>query len=90
MVMMPSISIMTYAAALVAVGLVIAWYLGGIVPTKSPSSVQPLSATDLLERFLGRAIALEEEVLPRRAPETVSAPASVNHGDDDGGFKKVA
>ena len=41
MLMMPSVSIMTFAAVVVAVGLVIAWYLGGIVPAESPSNVRP-------------------------------------------------
>ena len=44
MLMMPSVSIMTFAAVVVAVGLVIAWYLGGIVPAES-SNVKPLTAT---------------------------------------------
>ena len=45
MLMLPSISIMTFAAVVVAVGLVIAWFLGGIVPAESPSNVKPLTAT---------------------------------------------
>ena len=44
MLMMPSVSIMTLAAVVVAVGLVIAWYLGGIVPAES-SNLKPLTAT---------------------------------------------
>ncbi len=45
MLMMPSVSIMTFAAVVVvAVGLVIAWYLGGIVPAES-SNLKPLTAT---------------------------------------------
>lgn len=43
MLMMPSVSIMVFSAAVVAVGLVIAWYLGGIVPESS--NVKPLTAT---------------------------------------------
>jgi hypothetical protein len=35
---------MTFAAVVVAVGLVIAWYLGGIVPAES-SNLKPLTAT---------------------------------------------
>jgi hypothetical protein len=45
MLMLPSISIMTFAAVVVAVGLVIAWFLGGIVPAESPSNIKPLAAT---------------------------------------------
>lgn len=44
MLMMPSVSIMVFSAAVVAVGLVIAWYLGGIVPVES-SNVKPLTVT---------------------------------------------
>ncbi len=44
MLMMPSVSIMTFAAVVVAVGLVIAWYLGGIVPAES-ANLKPLTAT---------------------------------------------
>jgi hypothetical protein len=87
MLMMPSVSIMAFAAAVVAVGLVIAWYLGGIVPAESPSNVKPITATDLLEKVLGRAVALEQDVLPRSAMNP-AATATV-HSDDDG-FKKVA
>ena len=87
--MMPSVSIMTFAAAVVAVGLVIAWYLGGIVPAESPSNVKPLTATDLLEKVLGRAVALEQDVLPRSAMNPAPAATATVHNDDDG-FKKVA
>jgi hypothetical protein len=41
MLMMPSVSIMVFSAAVVAVGLVIDWFLGGIVPAESPSNVKP-------------------------------------------------
>jgi hypothetical protein len=87
MLMMPSVSIMTFAAAVAAVGLVIAWYLGGIVPAESPSNVKPLTATDLLEKALGRAVALEQDVLPASA--TSRAATATGHNDDDG-FRKVA
>jgi hypothetical protein len=87
MLMMPSVSIMTFAAAVVAVGLVIAWYLGGIVPAESPSNVKPLTATDLLEKVLGRAVALEQDVLPGSA--TSRAATATGRSDDDG-FRKVA
>jgi len=45
MLMMPSVSIMVFSAAVVAVGLVIAWYLGGIVPAESPSNAKSLTTT---------------------------------------------
>ena len=41
MLMMPSVSIMAFMAVVVAVGLVIDWFLGGIVPAESPSNVRP-------------------------------------------------
>lgn len=41
MLMMPSVSIMAFVAVVVAVGLVIDWFLGGIVPAESPSNVKP-------------------------------------------------
>jgi hypothetical protein len=44
MLMLPSISIMTFAAVVVAIGLVIAWFLGGIVPAES-SNLKQLTAT---------------------------------------------
>jgi hypothetical protein len=45
MLMMPSVSIMAFVAVVVAMGLVIDWFLGGIVPAESPSNVKPLTAT---------------------------------------------
>jgi hypothetical protein len=41
MLMMPSVSIMAFVAVVVAVGLMIDWFLGGIVPAESPSDVRP-------------------------------------------------
>ena len=47
------------------------------------------SATDLLEKVLGRAVALEQDVLPRSAMNPAPAATATVHNDDDG-FKKVA
>jgi hypothetical protein len=88
MLMMPSVSIMTFAAVVVAVGLVIAWYLGGIVPAESPSNVKPLTATELLEKVFGRAVALEQDALSGSV--TPRSATATGHNDDDGGFRKVA
>ncbi len=72
----PSISTLLVSGALLLIALAANWYLWGrayAADSRIPRPVRPIGAADLLDRFLGRAVATNQAALPAEIIESVNA-----------------
>jgi hypothetical protein len=95
----PNISTLLVSGALLLIALVADWYLWGqayAADYRAPRPVRPIGGAELLDRFLGRAVATSQAVLPAEiiesanaATATVKATATAKEHERHG-FRNVA
>ncbi|MBE3602345.1 hypothetical protein IMX07_01755 [bacterium] len=72
----PSFSTLLVSGALLLIALAANWYLWGRAYTadyRAPRPVRPIGGAELLDRFLGRAVATSQAVLPAEIIESANA-----------------
>jgi hypothetical protein len=88
----PTFTMLAYAAVVAAVLIAADWYVWGRTYAndfRTPRTVKPQS--DVVERILGRVIAVNEVRVPLTGMNPVTATAASVSAEDDGhGFRKVA
>jgi hypothetical protein len=68
------------------------WYVWGVATVRNyrqPVSARPLTVRELINKFLGRVVATNAEVLPQGVTATAEAKPAVSN-DEGHGFKRVA
>lgn len=93
----PSFSTLLVSGALLLIALAANWYLWGQAYTadyRAPRPVRPIGAAELLDRFLGRAVATSQAVLPAEIIESANAATAKaqaqTKAQDRHGFRNVA
>jgi hypothetical protein len=69
------------------------WYVWGMAAVEGyrhPVSARPLTLREIVNKALGRVVAVNAEVLPHTATANAEAKPAVNGNDEGHGFKRVA
>lgn len=93
----PSIATLVVSGALLVIALAADWYLWGrayAADYRAPRPVRPIGGAELLDRFLGRAVATNQAVLPAEIIESANAATAKAQAtakeQDRHGFRNVA
>jgi hypothetical protein len=88
----PTMTAMVLGILFVAAIAAVDWYVwsaAGVASFRRPVKARPLTARDLFNKFLGRVVEANAEVLPASVMAR-EADASAAKDDNGNGFKKVA
>ena len=90
--LIPSISMVVVAVAVMAGLTIVDWYVWGMTYASDfrlPRRIRPLGTAEVIDRALGNLVTANEAMLPKTVVDSVRGHAVAGERED-GGFKKVA